>query len=309
MNAATILLGSVAVASAAIGMLILSRSTRRMTRGCNRASGTERQLLETFAYRATAALSRARLYANAKIHAAELEKKVAERTQELARAYEREREMISEIAHNLQTPLTVLQAKLEGMKPQQGHASDLRALEQSLACFSQFAYELLSLARLDGQQLPKLIPVHLSALIDELSEEVAIIGAAQGAEVHASVHPDVWVNGDEQRLREAFMNIASNALKYLKDIGGRVAIVLVATKDEARLTVIDTGIGIATDELPRIFDRFYRGSGPARLRAGTGLGLAIAKRIAEQHSGSIAAESAPGRGATFTITLPRMCAS
>jgi signal transduction histidine kinase/uncharacterized membrane protein YgdD (TMEM256/DUF423 family) len=284
---------------ATIGCIVLGRK-----RSGDPYTSEDRQLLETFAYQAATALSRARLYADAQRHATELKEKVTERTRELSRAYERERQMINDISHNLQTPLTILQTRLERMKGLSQDQGEIRSLEQSLTSFSRFIYELLSLAQLEGRTRSKLVPVDLSALVQDLSEEVSTIASAKSVRVSAAVHPDIRVKGDAGRLREAFMNIASNALTYLRPEGGTVAISMAASATNAFLTVIDTGIGIPAEDLPYIFDRFYRGKHTATKPAGTGLGLAIAKRIIEQHKGTIAAQSVEGEGATITISLP-----
>jgi signal transduction histidine kinase len=110
------------------------------------------------------------------------------------------------------------------------------------------------------------------------------------------------VKGDLQRLQRLVANLLDNALKYTLP-GGKVAIVLKAHAGAAIISVTDTGIGIAEEELPRIFERFYRGD-RSRTQMGTGLGLSLAAAIASAHRGSITVSSTPGEGSTFTITLP-----
>jgi len=109
---------------------------------------------------------------------------------------------------------------------------------------------------------------------------------------------------DAQRVEQILANLLSNAIRHTPE-GGRVAITLSAQADQVRLRVQDSGPGIPPEDLPHIFDRFYR-SDKARSRAegGTGLGLSIARRLAQAHGGDIAAASTPGLGATFTVVLP-----
>ena len=101
------------------------------------------------------------------------------------------------------------------------------------------------------------------------------------------------------------MNLASNAVKYMRSDGDKhVLFVLERSKEEVRIVVEDTGIGIPATDLPRIFERFYRGNKMYGVRPGTGLGLAIVERIVLEHGGAVEVESAPGRGSRFTLRLP-----
>lgn len=263
------------------------------------------QLLKTFAYQAATALSRAQLYADVKEHAKDLEAKVEERTRELSRAQARERQMLNDLSHNLQTPLTVLQTRLDRLKPSLKDHAEVHALEQSLESFSGFVYELLSLARLEGGRRMARVPVNVSALVRELSDEIGVIAENRGIQVESRIEEDLYVKGDERKLREALMNLASNALKYQKSGGDRrIGFTLMRESDTVVLEISDTGTGIAPQDLPRVFERFYRGSGlPSEMR-GTGLGLAIVKRIIEQHKGTVVAQSTRNEGTTITICLP-----
>ncbi|MES2668752.1 MAG: ATP-binding protein [Patescibacteria group bacterium] len=263
------------------------------------------QLLRTFAYQAATALARAGLHAKAQRHAQELEAKVSERTRELEEAHERERQMINDLSHTLQTPLTILQTKLDRLKPRLSDDAEVRSLEHSLRGFSGLIYDLLALARLEGARPSPSAPFSLSELVADIAEEIDTIASAVGIEVSIRIAPNVYVSGDERRLREALMNIASNAVKYQREEGRRsITLTLEADDGFARIAVQDSGIGIAPEDVPHIFDRFYRGNGKARMQSGTGLGLAIAKRIIEQHDGTIEARSEPGSGTTVIVTLP-----
>ncbi|HEY0948263.1 MAG TPA: ATP-binding protein [Candidatus Paceibacterota bacterium] len=263
------------------------------------------QLLKTFAYQAATALSRAQLYADVKEHARDLEAKVAERTRELSQTQARERQMLNDLSHNLQTPLTVLQTRLDRLKPILKDQAEVRALEQSLGSFSGFVYELLSLARLEGGRRVARIPLDLSALVSELVDEISVIAENRGIWVESRIDEGLYVKGDERQLREALMNLASNALKYLKPDGERsIAFTLMRESDAVVLEIRDTGTGIAPEDLPRIFERFYRGSRVRDDLQGTGLGLAIVKRIVEQHKGTVSAQSVHSQGTTMTVRLP-----
>jgi signal transduction histidine kinase len=113
------------------------------------------------------------------------------------------------------------------------------------------------------------------------------------------------VAGDRNRLQRMAANLLDNAIKYTPS-GGRVIVSVRGNAETAILAVSDTGIGIAEQDLPRIFERFYRGD-RSRSRAGSGLGLSLARAIATAHGGSITVSSSPGKGSTFTVDLPRRC--
>jgi len=136
-----------------------------------------------------------------------------------------------------------------------------------------------------------------------------MLGEEAGVEVAAEIAPGpIVVQADGARIRQLALNLISNAVKYTPP-GGRVWLSLTAREETATISVRDTGIGIAPGDVDRVFDRFWRADA-ARSRTGErpgfGLGLSICKWIAEAHGGSIAVTSRPGRGSTFTVTLPRV---
>jgi signal transduction histidine kinase len=123
-------------------------------------------------------------------------------------------------------------------------------------------------------------------------------------ELKLDVTREIRIQGDELRLRQLFLNLIANAVKYTPE-GGQLEIALATREDEAVVTVSDTGIGIPEEHLPHIFDRFYR-IDKARNRedGGTGLGLAIVQSLAQAHDGRVNVTSTPGEGSTFTVYLP-----
>ena len=128
----------------------------------------------------------------------------------------------------------------------------------------------------------------------------------KGLEFRIDVHPDTppMIYTDAQRVEQILKNLLSNAFKFTPH-GGSVTLVIEPAPDGVRMEVRDTGAGIPPEQLPRIFDKFYQADNQDAARAdGSGLGLAIAKQIVDAHGGTIACESTPGVGTTFTITLP-----
>ena len=228
------------------------------------------------------------------------------------------RRFTADASHELKTPLTVLRADVErAMNPRVGHNEQLVALEEALQETTRMADlvdSLLTLARADeGRFELATEPLHLESLAREVFETAVILGEDAGLEVSLPVIEDAVVMGDRTRLRQLFLNLITNAIKYTPR-GGRVEVALSKRIDEATFTVRDTGIGIAAGDLPYIFERFWRADrarsrravteGGAAERGGFGLGLAIAHYIAQAHGGSLTVQSRLGRGTAFTVSLP-----
>jgi signal transduction histidine kinase len=230
----------------------------------------------------------------------------------LERSFSALRRFTADASHELKTPLTVLRAGVErsittpGM-PQEALA-DLEETLQEINRMTELVDTLLTLARADEGTAPlHMEPFDLRALLLDTEETAELLAEPAGisVSVEAGVGP-VVVQADPSRFRQLVMNLLSNAVKYTPQ-GGRVRLWLERDAGRVRFGVSDTGIGIAPGDLPHIFDRFYQAD-TARTRTGdrpgAGLGLAICKWIAEAHGGTIDVQSRPGRGTTFTVTLP-----
>ncbi|MBU6366907.1 MAG: hypothetical protein KJT01_11915 [Gemmatimonadetes bacterium] len=220
------------------------------------------------------------------------------------------RRFTADASHELKTPLAVLRADVErAMSPGVRPAERAMALEEALQQVTRMAAlveSLLTLARADEGRFEVFRePVALEPLVREVVETARLLGEEAGLEVEAGPLERVEVLGDQVRLRQLFLNLVSNAIKYTPR-GGAVEIALAQVEDRAVVTVRDTGIGIAAGDLPFIFERFWRAD-RVRTRAdggGVGLGLAICKWIVQAHSGALGVQSRLGRGSTFTVTLP-----
>jgi signal transduction histidine kinase len=145
--------------------------------------------------------------------------------------------------------------------------------------------------------------VDLSTVVTESADIVSALGEVADVTVTAQVEPRIVVRGDAVRLKQVVLNLGDNAVKYTPATG-RVTIQLATGRQEAVLTVRDTGIGIAKEHVPYIFDRLYRSHTSNRSNPGMGLGLAIAKRIIDVHGGTIEVRSKVGAGSTFEVRLP-----
>ncbi len=229
----------------------------------------------------------------------------------LERSFRRVKQFAGDASHELRTPLAILRGETEVTLRWAREADDYRrTLESNLEEIDRMGRiidDLLTLARSDAGELAMEVKeISLSDLLQELYMAGNTLGEAKQIQVflHLDVGGEIRIQGDELRLRQMFLNLISNAIKYTSE-GGQVDITLRLEPQEAVVSVADTGIGIPPKHLPHLFERFYR-IDKARNRAdgGTGLGLAITKSIVEAHQGSIRVESVPEKGSTFTVHLP-----
>ena len=263
-------------------------------------------LLQTFATQTATAISRVLLYQEVKRRAEELEEKVVERTHELQSAQENQRSMMLHISHNLQTPLAILQTKIEGLKNNDEAAEAVQNLESSIQQTSRSIHDMLRFARLEGgHEELDLEKCSVSELLVEIAEEVRTIAEISDITVSIEHNEPTELKTDCHKLREIIMNLASNAIKYMgKSTTRQVSFSLTHENDMVKIAVRDTGVGISADEVSQIFKDFYRSNNTITDK-GTGLGLAITQRLTRQLGGTITLESEPKVGSTFVVLLPK----
>src|SRR2546426_4402697 len=222
------------------------------------------------------------------------------------------RRFTADASHELKTPLAVLRADVERamMMETSSQTERMVALEEALQevrRMTDLVESLLTLARADeGRFDLHREPVQLQPLVQEVYETALILGEAQGVTVNLPFTADVVVMGDRTRLRQLFLNLVTNAIKYTP-AGGKVELGLGRHPDNVTFAVRDTGIGISAADFPHVFERFWRADRVrSRMseRGGFGLGLAISQWIAQAHGGTLTASSRLGRGSLFTVTLP-----
>ena len=226
----------------------------------------------------------------------------------LDQAFRRQRQFTADASHELRTPLTMLASQVDVALARDrtpGEYQELLAsLREDAARMSRLVSELLTLARADaGQQLLNREEVDLAELAHNVVEAMQPLAVQGGVGLTAQIRPQVGVLGDQTRLMQLLMNLVDNALRYTPP-GGRVTVEAMAQAGWAELCVADTGVGIAAEHVPHLFERFYRADqSRARSDGGSGLGLAIAQWIAHAHGGHIGVESEFGRGSRFTVRI------
>lgn len=218
------------------------------------------------------------------------------------------KQFTASISHELRTPLTALRGEAEVALLEARSADEYkRVLSSQLEEFDKLTHminQLLVLARAEAGEIQWADQaVDLSALVLSLTEQMEPIAAAKRIRFNSRVQAVVFVDGDSNWIEHAILNLFDNAVKFT-EAGGEVSVTLSPQNRDAVLQVQDTGIGIAAEAIPHIFDRFFRAE-PSRSKSieGVGLGLALARWIVEKHGGHIEVHSEIGKGSTFTIRL------
>jgi two-component system sensor histidine kinase BaeS len=215
--------------------------------------------------------------------------------------------LTADVAHELRTPLATLQSHVEAFidgvwEPDEAR---LKSFHEEILRLSKLVGELETLSRYEGENLVlNAGTFDLAALVRGIADNFAGEFSKKGIEVILDAE-EQYIEADRDKISQVFINLLSNALKYTGN-GGRVEIKVSGTHNAAKVQISDTGAGISPEDLPHIFERFYR-TDKSRNRdtGGAGIGLTIAKSIVEAHKGSITVESEPGKGSAFFVTLPK----
>jgi two-component system phosphate regulon sensor histidine kinase PhoR len=217
------------------------------------------------------------------------------------------RELVGNISHELRTPLAGIKAMVETLKnsavDDKEAASDfLTRIDSEVARLTQMVSELTELSRIEtGKAELMMTPVDVNVLIEEVAAQLSPL--AQQVTIATDLANDIpIVRADNDRIRQTLVNLVHNAIKFNRP-GGRVTISTKAERESVTVSVSDTGIGITKEDLPHVFERFYKAD-KARPRGGSGLGLAIAKHTIQAHGGNIWVQSEEGKGSTFSFSLP-----
>lgn len=242
--------------------------------------------------------------------ARELGERLNARLDALASTEKEQQQFIADVSHELRTPLTVLRGSLEVVLEEERPAEEYReAIGNALLevrHLSRLSQNLLFLVRGESGRITlSFANIDLAKFLVELVRDLVPAAVDRGLELSAEVpEKPVMAFADVGRLQQVLHNLLENALRYTPS-GGSVRVRLSASPGEAQIEVIDTGIGIPKEDLPYVFERFFRSDRARRAyMGGSGLGLSIARWIVDAHKGKISVESEAGKGTTFTVALP-----
>jgi signal transduction histidine kinase len=224
----------------------------------------------------------------------------------LQRGFEKERQLIYDISHQLKTPLTAIRSDIEIVLSKRRAAKTyemvLKDLLNDTTRMSGILKDLVNFAWASSEQQDKsFTKIDLSRVLEECSEITVQLGLEKNITVSVSIPKNLKIMGQREKLFQALLNILENSVKYTT-YGGKIDIRSHEQDDEAKIIIRDSGIGITKQDLPYIFDRFYRGK--SEVKDGSGLGLSIAGALIKAHRGTIEVTSKRGKGTTFVITIP-----
>ncbi len=246
----------------------------------------------------------------------EMAARIGEQLDALEKTDSLRREMVAHVSHDLRTPLATLHGYIETLKLKDAELDPAErerylavALDQSER-LRRLVGDLFELAKLDArEQAPVCEPVSLAELVNDIAQKFQLEARRNGATIEIDAGDALpMVNADIALVERVLENLIDNALSHSPD-GGAIRIPVAANGESVRVTVSDSGPGIAPEHLPRVFDRFYQAGNAHRGTAHAGLGLAIAKRIVELHGARLEVESTLGHGTAFSFQLPACTAA
>ncbi len=290
-------------------------------------SETDRSLVEIFSSRLSIAFDNVILYQQLQDANTQLEDRVAQRTRALMQANRRlsaqwlrlqrangfKNEILGTVAHDLKNPLGVILGRTEMLKElistgasEAGVVAQVDHIRDATKRLTTMVDHLISDAMADAFDITiRREPVDVAALVKEVAEANQPLAVNKQQAISVTAPPNIVTMCDTDRIREAIDNLISNAIKY-SPIGGRIDVAVSHEGSDTIVRVSDEGAGLSPEDLGRLFGRFQRLSAkPTAGESSTGLGLSIVKRIVDMHGGEVTADSnGPGKGSTFTITLP-----
>lgn len=295
------------------GMLLLGNET-----AATKVTAGDAELLSVMAQQLSVAMENAHLYEELFQSRRDLEANIQERTRELGaanaalqRMNKAKSDFVSMVAHELRTPLTSVKGYASILRSGQlgpvaePQAERLAKIEKSADHLAALINNLLDIARIEsGRVAMNVSRVPTAPLMHRLQDLLRPQLAEQRLQLEVQTHDVAELPADAGQIERVFINLLSNALKYTPP-EGRITVTFTRRPEDILVEVRDTGVGIAPDQLPHLFEEFYRAPNPINDGVkGTGLGLSLVRRIIEAHHGTIRAESEPGRGTRFVFTLP-----
>lgn len=226
-------------------------------------------------------------------------------------------EFVANVSHELKTPVAAVKGFAEtllggGVKDEETARSFLQIIYDESERLNRLISDILDLSKIESRRSPMdYAPVHLASFCGSIMDTMATVAEKKRIALHADIPEELFIEADEDKLRQILLNLLSNAVSYTQD-GGKVELKVRELQDaegteKVVIKVTDTGIGIPKKDQPRIFERFYRvDKARSRSSGGTGLGLSIVKHLVELHHGDISVDSELGIGTTFTVELPML---
>jgi signal transduction histidine kinase len=218
------------------------------------------------------------------------------------------RDLVANVSHELKTPITAIRAHIENLLDgvEQPDRQVLGVMLTQTERLGRLVEQLLDLSRLESGEVPlHRIDVALAPLVTRVVSEIEVASPGRNVRIAPEVPSDLpSVDADPERVHQVLFNLVDNAVRFTPD-GGKVVVSAARRDGSIEIRVADTGSGISSEHLPRLFERFYRAdTARSREDGGTGIGLAIARSVVEAHGGHISAESRVGKGSVFTFDLP-----
>lgn len=230
---------------------------------------------------------------------------------ELERLERVRKDFVANVSHELRTPLAAIHGYAEtllqgALEDQQNNRRFVEVIQAQAARLNSIAADLLTLSELESHgPAPLLKPVSVRAALQSALHTVESAARLRGVRLVCGRIEDLRVLGEELRLEQVFVNLLDNAVKFNRP-NGEVTVEAASQDGQVRITIADSGIGIPSEDLPRIFERFYRvDKARSRELGGTGLGLSIVKHVTEQMGGTVTVDSRLGEGSRFTLVVPR----
>lgn len=225
----------------------------------------------------------------------------------LDHAFASQKRLSEDLSHDLKTPLTIMKGEFEvslkKLRRQEEYEAVLRSSLEEVNKIIRLADNMLMLASFEAQNIiPDRKALDLNLLVQSALNSIKKLADEKRIEISLSHDEGITLKGDERQLKQLFLNLLDNAIKYTPE-GGKVTISVRQEKEGVRIKIQDTGRGIAADQIDRIFDRFYRAD-KSRAGQGFGLGLSIVKSVVDAHGGKIGVESSPGLGTAFIVFFP-----
>jgi heavy metal sensor kinase len=227
----------------------------------------------------------------------------------LRESFDQMRKFNANVAHELRTPLAILQGENEIALRSKAGPEEIRSVLisnlEELGRLTRIVNDILTLSEAEaGTQVLAKKPIQLKELVDDLADQMQFLAMERNIQIEVQELPEAMVEADDLWMRRAILNLLDNAIKYSRD-GGKIYVSMVVVPGKVRVSIRDEGIGIDGRDLPYIFDRLFRAD-PARSRdtGGSGLGLALVKWVVEAHNGHVHVNSEPDKGADFQVELP-----